>query len=239
MKKLYSYFFSDLSNGKQSPTENSYRSEKENSCNFLQFSISNEAEAKQDLKGRVYMVNLPPENGGKEEPGPVEKSRDQNDDQRVQANNNEGEPSVEVPAVNLGDQVDDQSVQRRSNNEPPAKAPGGETGRKRADKEENLPQDRSRDGSPQDRGIERRASFPPDLPQKDVHPQMNRSFSVFNQLQHAGRQRKLQLGNGQFCCHVYFKGTLSTIFLYDKNIKKICVYRKLKCLCTPCQIVLF
>lgn len=177
----------DHSNGKQSPIENSYRSEKGNSYRFLQFSSSNEAEAKQDLKGRVYMVNLPPENGSKEEPGPVD------DDQRVQANNNEGEPSVEVPAVNLGDQVDDQSVQRRNNNEPPAKAPGGETGGKRADKEENLPQDRSRDGSPQDRGIERRASFPPDLPQKDVHPQMNRSVSVFNQLQHAGRQRKLQL----------------------------------------------
>lgn len=202
-------FLLDGTIGKQSPTENSYRS--------LHFSSSNEAEAKQDLKGQVYMVDLPPENGIKEEP--VEQLRDQNDDQGMQANNNKREPLVEVPAENLGDQVDDQSVLRRSNNGPPAKAPGGETGRKRADKEDNLPQDRSGDCSPQGQGIERRASFPPDLPQKEEHLQMKRSTSVFNQLQPAGRQRKFQLGNGQFCCHAYFKGTLSTIFLYDKNIK--------------------
>lgn len=167
------------------------------------------------------MVNLPPENDIKEEPGPVEQIRDQNGDQGMQANNNKGEPSVEVPAENLGDQVDDQSVLRKNNKGPPAKAPGGETGRKRADKEENLPQDRSGDRSPQGQGIERRASFPPDLPQKEEYPQMKRSTtcSVFNQLQPTGRQRKFQLGNGQFCCHVYFKGTLCTIFLYDKNIK--------------------
>lgn len=149
------------------------------------------------MKGQVHLIDLSPENGSKEEPSPVEQLRDQNDDQRMQANNNKGETAVEVPAENIG-------VQRRYSNEPPAKAPGGETGRKRADKEDNLPWDRSRDGSPQDQGIGRRASFPPDLPQKDGHPQMNRSFSVFNQLQPDGRQRKLQLGNGQFCCDVYF-----------------------------------
>ena len=129
MKKLYSYFFSDLTSGKQSPTENSYRSS--------HFTF--------------------------------------------------------------------QSVLRRNIDGLPVKAPRGETGGKRGDQEDNLPQDRSRDRSPQDRGTERRASFPPDLPHKDGQPQLKRSVSVFNHLQPAGcRQGKLQLGNGQFCCHVYF-----------------------------------
>ena len=157
-------FFSDLSNGKQSPGENSYKS--------LHFSSSNEAEA-----------NI------KEEPVPVEELSDQTDDQSAEANNDKGEPSLEVPAGNLGDQADDQGVPRRSNS-----APGGETGRKKADKEENLPQDRSRDCSPQARGIDRTASFSPDLPQKDEHPQLKHSVSIFNQLQPDGRQRKFQLG---------------------------------------------
>ena len=168
----------------------------------------------------LLIVDLPPKNGSKEEPGPVEQLRDQNDGQRMQANNNKGELSVEIPAENFGNQADDQRVQRRNNNEPPALAPGGETGREGADKEENQPQDRSGDHSSQDQGTGRRASFPPDLPQKDEHLQIKRSISVFSQLQPGGRQRKLQLGNGQFCCDVYFKGTLSRIFLYDKNIKK-------------------
>ena len=180
-------FFSDLTSGKPSPTENSYRS--------LHFSSSNEAEANQDLKGQVYMVNLPPQDGIKEEPGPVEQLRHQNDDQRAQANNNKGEPSLEVPAENLGDRADDQSVLVRNDDGLPGKAPGVETGRNWADEKENLPQDRSRDRSPQDRGIERRASFPPDLLQKDEQPQIKRSVSVFNQLQLAGRPRKFQLGN--------------------------------------------
>ena len=143
------------------------------------------------------MVNLPPQNGIKEEPGPVEQLRCQNDVQRAQANNNKGEPSLEVPAENLGDRADDQSVVGRNDDGLPAKAPGVETGRNWADKKENLPQDRSRDRSPQDRGTERRASFPPDLvPQKEFEqPQMKRSVSVFNQLQPAGRLRKFQLGN--------------------------------------------
>lgn len=182
--------FSDHTDGKQSPTENSCRS-----FRSFHFGSSNKAEVKQDLKGQVDVVNLPPENGSKEEPGPVEQLRDQNDDQRAQANNNKGEPSVEVPAENLGDRVDDQSVQRRNNNGPPAEAPGGETGGgERADAEENLPQDRSGDHSPQGQGIDRRAGFPPDLPQNE-HPQVKCSVSVFTQLQPTDRQRKFHLGD--------------------------------------------
>lgn len=121
------------------------------------------------------MVDLPPENSNKEEPDPEEQLRDLNNDQRVEANNNRGESSVEVAAENLGDQIDDQSDGHRSGVR-----------------------------SPQGRGIQTMASSPQDLPQKDEHSyvKVNRSVSLFNQLQPSGRQRKLHLGNGQFCCQV-------------------------------------
>ena len=169
-------------------------------------------------------MNLPPENGSKEEPGPAEQLSDQNDNQRVQANNNKGESSVEVPDENLGDRVYDQSVQRRNNNGPLPDAPGSETGGgERVVTGENQPQDRSGDRPPQGRGIDRRASFPPDLPQNE-HPQVKRSVSVFSQLQPTGRQRKFQLGKGQFCCHAYYN--LHYFSVWQKYEKILCTVIK-------------
>ena len=155
----------------------------------------------EDLKGEVHVVELPPENSNKEEPHPEEQLRDLNNDQRVQANNNKGESSLEVPAENLGDPIDDQSDGHSCHQDGrPAEAAGAEIG----GRDENLPQDRSGVRSPQGRGIQRMASFPQVLPQKDEHSlvKVNRSVSLFSQLTPAGRQRKLHLGNGQFCCQV-------------------------------------
>lgn len=192
---MYSYF-SGYANGKQSPTENS--------CRSFRWSSSNKDEVEQDLKGEVHVVDLPPENSNKEEPHPEEQLRDLNNDQRVEANNNKGESSVEVPAENVGDQIDDQSdgqschQGRNYTDGPPAEGAGADG------RDENLSQDRSGVRSLQGRGIQRMASLPQDLPQKDEHSyvKVNRSVSLFNQLQPSGRQRKLHLGNGQFCCQV-------------------------------------
>lgn len=168
----------------------------ENSCRSFrpfQFSSSNKDEVEQDLKGEVHVVDLPSKNGSKEEPGPVE---------------------------HLRQQTDDQNVHRRNNKEGlPAEAPAGETDGKRADAEDVLLQDRSGDRSPQGRGIERRSSFPPDLPQKDEHPQVKHAISVLSQLQPAGRQSKFQLGNGQFCCHVLRAPSLPFFCVLRKNEK--------------------
>lgn len=210
MKKLLP-FFSDFTNGKQSPTENSYRS-----CHFS--GLANNTEEEQDLKGEVYVVDMPPDNSSKEEPGPVEP------EQKAHTNNNRGEPLVKDPAEHLRDQVDDLNVHRRNNKDgPPAEAPGGETEGKRHDAGGVPLQDRSGDGSLQGQGNERRrSSFPPDLPKKVENPPVKRSTSVLNQLQPAGRQRKFGLGNSQFCHHVLSAVNFSSIFLHfaKKQIKK-------------------
>ena len=127
--------FSDFVSGKQSPTENSYRS-------FNSLAIK--AEVEQDLKEEVLVVDLPPENGSKEVPASLEP------EQRAHTNNNNKDSSVQDPAEPLRDQDDDASVHRRNNDGP--LVPLGETDNERADPNDALLQDRSGDGSHQGQG---------------------------------------------------------------------------------------
>lgn len=155
--------FSDFTNGKQLPTENSCRS-------FHFNSSANKVEVEQDLKGEVCVVDLPPESGNKETPAqvepeqrahanntngeqssvhlaPEEQLRDPYNDLRVQATDTRKGSSVQDPADHLRDQDDDFSVHRRSNDGGPlAETPGGETD------DERLQDTRSGDGSHQGQG---------------------------------------------------------------------------------------
>lgn len=155
--------FSDFTNGKQLPTENSYRSSHFNSS-------ANKAEVEQDLKGEVCVVDLPPESVNKETPAqvepeqrahanntngeqssvqlaPEEQLRDPYNDLRVQATDSRKESPVQDPADHLRDQDDDFSVHRRNNDGGLlAETPGGETD------DERLQDTRSGDGSHQGQG---------------------------------------------------------------------------------------
>jgi len=134
----------DFANGKQSPTENSYRS-------FHFNSSASKAEAEQDLKGEVLVIDLSPENVSKEKPAPEE---------------------------HLGDDDDDFSVERRNNNDGPlTEVLGGEIDEKRADPNDCLPQDRLGDGFHQGKGNERLSSFTTDLPKKVENPPVKQSTS--------------------------------------------------------------
>jgi len=129
-------------------------------------------------------VELPFENGSKDLP--VQRAH----------TNNKREPSLQDAAEHLRDQDDDFSVDRRNNNDAP---PGSDTDGETADPNDVLLHDRSGDGSRQGQGNERRSSFPPDLPRKVEKPPVERSASVLNPFNTAGRQRKFGLGNSQFC----------------------------------------